>query len=92
MGRIWFLSRRPGHRWALPDPVALPAIAPAAVGRAHSLGLVGRARLVHQLELRSEAVGAGVLQQAAHGVGVQVPDQLADPPDLGRQCRLQALP
>lgn len=41
-----------------------------------------RSGLVNQLELSSKAVGAGVLQQATHWVGVQVSDELTDPPDL----------
>lgn len=48
----------------------------------HSLGLVRRSRLVDELELSSKAVRPGVLQQTAHGVGVQVSDQLTNPPDL----------
>lgn len=50
-----------------------------------------RAGLVDQLELGCEAVGPGVLQQAAHGVGVQVPHELADPPDLAGQPGLQGI-
>lgn len=41
-----------------------------------------RSRLVNELELSSKAMRAGVLQQATHRVGVQVPYELTDPPDL----------
>lgn len=50
-----------------------------------------RSGLVDQLELSSKAMGAGVLQQAAHGVGVQVSDELANPPDLAGHHRFQVI-
>lgn len=50
-----------------------------------------RSGLVNQLELGGEAVRAGVLQQAAHRVGVQVSDELADLPDLVGQHRFQGI-
>lgn len=71
--------------------LSFPLWARGHAGPRHSLGLVWRAGLVDQLELGCEAVGAGVLQQATHGVGVQVPDELADPPDLAGQPRLQVI-
>lgn len=78
-----------------PGDTATTASAPpatqAVVRARHSLGLVRRSGLVDQLELGGEAVGAGVLQQAAHGVGVQVPDELAHPPDLAGHRGLQAV-
>lgn len=63
----------------------------AAARTGHSLGLVRRAGLVDQLELGGEAVGAGVLQQAAHRVGVQVSDELADLLDLVGHHRFQGV-
>lgn len=57
----------------------------------YSLGFVRRSRLVNQLELSSKAMGAGVLQQAAHRVCVQVSDELPDLPDLAGHSGLQGL-
>lgn len=57
----------------------------------HSLGLVRRPGLVDQLELSGKAVGAGVFQQATHRVGVQVSDELANPPDLVGHRRFQVV-
>lgn len=52
---------------------------------------MGWSRLINQLELGCEAVGAGVLEEAPHRVGVEVADELTDPSSAARQHRFQAV-